>query len=344
VDAYRPAREPPAGLGTPANRDDQATDREPDDRSGVSDNRYRVDGSALGRLFENSGKLGSPIAPRIGTRLDGTIGENTPSGVQPTPEPSNVPTGHASRPNPRGVLDPTGSTGLIRMPQERESDAVSAGTRPPVLAPLVPQRTALTYDQVGKIRSLLDAEAIDTFVGSGDPLADPYFRKAETHLRNAEYYRASGQFGIARQLEPGNPLASMGRAHALVGTGDMHSAELEIERAITIFPGIAQFRIDLPKLLPVDNVLGRRRAELGDRLRLNRPDQDRYRLQFLLGYLEWFSGMPDAGLINLAAAANASPPDSPVRQFYIGARDFIDEPQTTVPNKAPTGVKDESNR
>jgi hypothetical protein len=163
---------------------------------------------------------------------------------------------------------------------------------------------------VDALRALLD-RPIDTFAGTAKTLANDAFKKAETHLAQARYYDAVTAYDIARAADPGNPLIWIGRGHALIGAGDYLSASASLEEGLRRFPEIGRFRIDLKAFLRHGDILDIRRADLERRL----DEKENYRLRFLLGYIETFSGLEKFGLPNLKQAAKDAPTTSPISTF-----------------------------
>ena len=82
-------------------------------------------------------------------------------------------------------------------------------------------------------------------------------------------------------------------------------------QGIARFPEIARFRLDLRRLLGTDQLLDIRRADLEESLN----QRDDHELRFLLGYIEYYSGLSRYGLNNLRRAAAEALPDSVIRRF-----------------------------
>ncbi len=159
-------------------------------------------------------------------------------------------------------------------------------------------------------RDLLD-QPLTTFAGSGDSAANRYLRQAEDALHAGEYYTAAGLFAMAASVEPQNPLPRLGQGHALAAAGNYSSAVNQIVRGIALFPDIVAFNLDLVALVGRKDVFDVRRADLESQL----SKIDSYELRFLLGYLEYYSGLREVGLDNLRAAATKAPPDSIIARF-----------------------------
>jgi len=154
-------------------------------------------------------------------------------------------------------------------------------------------------------------QPIRTFAGKGQDDLNRYLMSAEMALRAGEYYNAAGQFGLAAQVAPNNPLPLLGRGHSLAAAGDYVSAVLFLQRGISRFPDIVAFDMDLPALVGGKDVFDLRRADLEKQL----ARVDSYELRFLLGYLEYYSGLRDLGMKDLRRAAEKAPHDSVIAEF-----------------------------
>jgi hypothetical protein len=186
----------------------------------------------------------------------------------------------------------------------------TAGARARQLEAAVPpagSRVPALKAQVERERAALE-EPVVTFVGNEKTLSNRAFARAEEQLRTGKYYDAVTSYDIARSADPENPLIWIGRGHALIGAGDYLSAVTSLEEGISRFPGITRFKLDLRKFLSNRDILDVRRADLERRL----EEKDDYRLRFLLGYMEYYSGLEKFGLENLNKAAKAAPTTSPI--------------------------------
>lgn len=152
---------------------------------------------------------------------------------------------------------------------------------------------------------------VTSFVGSSPTALNEYLRRAETEMRAGKYYRAASIYAMAASVDPSSPLPIVGRSQALIAAGEYLTAVSLLSKAIEDFPGIAYFRIDLKAFITDPRVLESRRADLERLLKEN----DDYRLRFLLGYLEYYSGYTLPGLDDMAKAAAKAPPGSPVARF-----------------------------
>jgi len=152
---------------------------------------------------------------------------------------------------------------------------------------------------------------IRSFVGQGESLLNRYLARAEAALRDGRYYSAAATYSAAQALDPGNPLPLLGRAHALLAAGEYVNAAHQLIKAVTIFPDIAQFKLKLGELVQRPADLERRRADLEQRLERN----ENHNLRFVLGYIEYFTGLPQFGRPNMVKAAESFPPNAGLQKF-----------------------------
>jgi len=152
---------------------------------------------------------------------------------------------------------------------------------------------------------------VATFVGRNRTRFNDCMAAAESALHAGQYYRAADLFSLARTMNADDPLPLLGRGHALIAAGDYRTAAWCLQQGIARFPQIAAFRLDLVSLIGRPDVFDIRRADLEGRL----TSADHFELRFILGYLEFYSGLPEEGLRNLRQAAEAAPPDSVIARF-----------------------------
>lgn len=160
-----------------------------------------------------------------------------------------------------------------------------------------------------------------SFVGRNRSRFNERLAAAEEALHAGQYYRAADLFSMARTMNEDDPLPLLGRGHALIAAGDYRSAVWCLQQGISRFPQIAAFRLDLISLIGREDVFDIRRADLEAKLAI----ADHFELRFILGYLEFYSGLPEEGLRNLQQAAKAAPPESVISIFpelLIGQREL----------------------
>lgn len=166
------------------------------------------------------------------------------------------------------------------------------------------------HGQEERLRELL-SKPITTFSGTAKTFANDALRKAEEKLAKGRYYDAVAAYDVARMADPQNALAWIGRGHALIGAGDYLSAVASLDEGLGLFPEYSKFDVDLKAFLKHRDVLDIRRADLEGRL----ERKEDYRLRFLLGYIEYYSGLEKFGLPNLIRAAKDAPETSPISRF-----------------------------
>ncbi len=161
-----------------------------------------------------------------------------------------------------------------------------------------------------ELRAML-AKPVVTFTGTTKTMANAAFKEAEARLAAGKYYDAVTAYNVARDADAGNALVWIGRGHALIGAGDYLSASASLEEGLSRFPQFARFRVDLRAFLSYGDILDIRRADLERRL----EQKEDYRLRFLLGYIEYYSGLEKFGLPNLKRAAKDAPATSSIAKF-----------------------------
>ncbi len=187
--------------------------------------------------------------------------------------------------------------------QQEEGEAPSA--LPPI--PNLKER----YEQaVNTVQNITD-EVVETLAGNRETKANQYIRRAEDLVRKGEYYRASTLYNLASAIEPENPLIRLGHGNALLAAGEYLTAVNEITSAIEAYPAVAYLKLDLNRFVHDPTVLDIRRADLEDRL----GRKEDYRLQFLLGYTEYYTGLEKFGMPDLEKAAAEAPKGSVIASF-----------------------------
>jgi hypothetical protein len=189
--------------------------------------------------------------------------------------------------------------------QEKAAAAPVRGEAAKVLQEPAAPRPPLLEQQREQMQKVL-TEPIVTFVGTDKTLANKSFAEAEKRLAAGQYYEAVNSYDVARTADPENALIWIGRGNALLGAGDYLSAYASLEEGFSRFPQIARFSVDLRKFLSYKDVIDVRRADLERRL----EEGENFKLRFLLGYIEYYSGLAKFGLANLEKAAKGAPTTS----------------------------------
>lgn len=125
-----------------------------------------------------------------------------------------------------------------------------------------------------------------TFASYSRDKFNQYLRAAEEYLKQGKYYRAADAYTLASVYKPGDPLAYVGKSHALFAAGEYMSSALFLSRALEIFPGYARFRIDIEAMVGDRDKLESRIADVEQWLGNSGAGE----LEFLLGYVYYQMG------------------------------------------------------
>lgn len=174
-----------------------------------------------------------------------------------------------------------------------------------------PSLGAQYEESLSAARQIME-EPAQTHAGSAADAVQQYIRAAEERLRDGEYYQARSLYQRAAVLDRRNPLVLMGQGHAMLAAGEYYSAAQKLSRAVELFPAIAFFKLDLTRFITEPDLLEKRRADLERRLE-RRED---YRLRFVLGYAEYYSGLEKYGLENLRQAAEQASEHSGIARLH----------------------------
>ncbi len=139
-----------------------------------------------------------------------------------------------------------------------------------------------------------------TYAGDVESGVNRLIVTAELEARRGEFYRAADLYAAAARIDRHNPLIRLGHGHTLLLAGDYLSAVFHLTRGLQMFEMLPYYDVDLAVFAPDANLLDIRRADLERRL----EQQENYRLRFLLGYAEYYSGLKPFGLANLQKAAD----------------------------------------
>ncbi len=270
--------------------------------------------------------------------LDGGLdyGASPFSGVLPPPPPMAFGAGESSFANPDGAADSQADVDFnslgARAPAGRSMldanvyDALRDAATSPIPASSDESAGSTSDDaddatahpvlgvQQQRMQQARSALSSPPRLFTGDPreTASHYGQLAGAALAEGQYQRAITYFGLARSADPENLRYYVGEGHALIAAGEFYGAVLKISRAVDRFTDFGQQEIDLPRDVRPVELLDSRRAELEMKLR----DEDDYRLRFLLGYMEFYSGLQTIGLENMRLAAQQAPPGSAIARAH----------------------------
>lgn len=199
--------------------------------------------------------------------------------------------------------------------------------------PLLERETqAVAEEQATDFINKVLSVPIRTFVGGGKNAFNNEMLKAESFMEIGQYYDAAKRYDQARLLAPQNPLPYVGKAHALLAAGEYMSAAANLVQGLERFPELAKVKFDLTTLMGGVATVDVRRSDLARRL----ESSEDYRLRFLLGYLELYSGNHDFALENLDRAASEAPIGSLIRRYPDMVRGVGMLPPREAPQSEPT--------
>ncbi len=137
-----------------------------------------------------------------------------------------------------------------------------------------------------------------TFASVSEDKFNKHMRAAESYLREGRYYRAADIYTLASILKPEDALAYAGKSHALFAAGEYMSSALFLSRALEIFGGYGQVRIDIEEMMGGRDTLESRIVDVEEVLeRSDVPE-----LRFLLGYVYYQMGRLDVAKESIDAA------------------------------------------
>ncbi len=278
----------------------------------------------------------------------GALAVPPPQDVAPEPpEPRGAPGQQPAPEGPEAPVSEEQGAVRLRMPSEASSLAAAGpnsmlrGTAGPLARGLPGTPDRMTQAQAearagarpGAGPPLSEAEftgPIRSFVGTQATAFNQQLDQAEDLLKQGQFYRAAETYTVAQTIDPDNPLPLLGRSVALLAAGDYMSSANSLFTAIRLFESRVALQVDWSALVPAENLLAQRRADLEKRLQVF----DDFRLRFLLGYLQFSTGQVNAGLFNMErAAANAPVELESVRRFVAQLKEKFSAGPETRPAK-----------
>jgi len=158
--------------------------------------------------------------------------------------------------------------------------------------------------------------------------------RAGEQLRANKFYEAAFSYEMASLHDRRNPLARVGRALSLLGAGETLSASYEIERAMKIYPPLAQTRLDLSSMIDRSIILKQLKS-LDERIEAAGP-KARQRLEFLATYLYYNDKQFDKAKSYAQRLVKSSQTKSVIRAYAENVlADFKPKPAPAPPPKAP---------
>ena len=158
--------------------------------------------------------------------------------------------------------------------------------------------------------------------------------RAGKQLRANRFYEAAFNYETAGLQDRRNPLARVGRGLSLLGAGETLSAAYEIERAMSIFPPLAQMRLDLPSIMG-DSVIRKQLSALDELIKTAGPEA-RWRLEFLATYLYYNDKQFDKAKSYAQRLVKSIQDKSLIRAYAEDVlADFKRKPAPVPPEKTP---------
>ena len=147
-----------------------------------------------------------------------------------------------------------------------------------------------------------------TFAAYSQDKFNQYMRAAEGFMKEGKYYKAADSYSLASIYKPQDPLAYAGRSHALFAAGEYLSSSLYLRRAIEMFNGYVDFKIDIVTMIGSMDTVEKRIADIKQWIELSNAPE----LQFLLAYIY----MQLDRLAQASEAINAAYKQSPDVKAY----------------------------
>jgi len=120
-----------------------------------------------------------------------------------------------------------------------------------------------------------------SFAGTEKNKFNEYIELAEDYMRQGKFYLAADSYTLANICEPDNPLAYIGKAHALLAAGEYMSSAFFLSKAIEMFPDYTRFKVDLVAMLGDRDKLESRIADVLEWYEISGAGE----LEFLLAYV-----------------------------------------------------------
>lgn len=142
-----------------------------------------------------------------------------------------------------------------------------------------------------------------TFASFSQDKFNQNMRAGELYLKQGRFYRAADAYTLASLYKPNDPLAYVGKSHALFASGEYMSSALYLSRALQIFPGYARFKVDLAAMVGDKDKLESRVVDVEEWFKRSGAPE----LQFLLAYLYYQMDRPQPAKEAIDAAYEKMP-------------------------------------
>lgn len=120
-----------------------------------------------------------------------------------------------------------------------------------------------------------------TFAAYSQDKFNRYMHAAEEYMQQGKYYLAADAYTLATIYKPLDPLGYAGKSHALFAAGEYLSSALYLSRAIGMFNGYVDFKIDIVTMIGDMDMVERRITDIKAWIELSGSPE----LEFLLAYV-----------------------------------------------------------
>jgi len=159
-----------------------------------------------------------------------------------------------------------------------------------------------------------------------------YMSLGDDELKRGRFYQAASQYEGAQTVSPSNPLSAVGAGLAYLGAGEAYRAAVYLQRAMRLFPPMAQVRIDVDRILGKD-AADARLAQLEQRVATEAEKADT-QLLFLITWVKANRGQTAEAVAWAKKLQPLVNEDSTLKAYVKGVI-AAGRPTTTTPATAP---------
>jgi tetratricopeptide (TPR) repeat protein len=153
----------------------------------------------------------------------------------------------------------------------------------------------LLYEETEKLRKTSEPALPPLLHGPGANVWNfkAYMAQAHKLFKQGKYTHAAARYETAKRALRDKPAAHIAHGHALLASGDYHTAALMLQRALKVFPQWVNARLDLAGTFARAEDLKRREKEIGEQL-AQAPKSVTH--NFMMGYIYWYTGRRDEAI------------------------------------------------
>lgn len=168
-------------------------------------------------------------------------------------------------------------------PPERKTQKVGANESAPARRRSTPAKSIeeerLSEDELlARAQRLLSEQT--TFAVRSQDKFNQNMQLAEQYMRQGKFYLAADTYTMATIYKPLDPLGYAGKCHALFAAGDYLSSALYLTKAIDIFNGYADFKVDVAAMIGDIDTVEKRISDVRNWIEVSNAPE----LHFLLAY------------------------------------------------------------